>query len=223
MKRQRRDLPSSELSSWDTRRRLDSPDTRSETQLATEVGPASSRRPLLRSYVTRPRPITVFMGTGNPATLAGTVARIPRASAATTLPQPTRRHRPPLQRSYWRGPAEAPASDFEAPQTREPYALASNFIEVVNLPATASDDIPMSVRLMELCNPVLARLTDYEDDADSDAIVTCWTRPRSSMGIFTHTLVVELQNCALACSATRVLDGLRFLDKQVEARIIVPP
>ena len=76
---------------------------------------------------------------------------------------------------------------------------------------------------MEFCNPLFAKLTDFEEDSDSEAIISCWTRPRSSRGVFTHTLVVELQNCALACSATRVLDGLRFLDKQVEARIIVPP
>ena len=206
----------------DAEHRQDSPGIRTNPRVTTEAGSASSRHAFRRGSATRPRPVTVYMGASSSIASAGTVTGKPRIRAKT-MPQPPGRHRPPLQRTIKKGAAEAPSPDFGGLPSGASSALTSRFIEVVNLPISASNNLPWSVRFFEFCNPLFAKLTDFEEDCDSEAIISCWTRPRSSTGVFTHTLVVELQNCALASSAARVLHGLRFLDERVEARVIVSP
>jgi hypothetical protein len=222
MKRHREDSPDSRNDSWNARHREDSPDNRMDLRGATEDSSTSPRHTYQRGSVTRPKPVTVYMGTNSSASSAFKATMNPRIRAKA-MPQPPGDHRPPLQRTNKKGTAEASSADRGQAQSGESSISTSRWIEVVNLPTFASNNRPWSARFLELCNPSFAKLTDFDEDSDSEPVTNCWTRPRSSRGIFTHTLVVELQNCALACSAARVLDGLRYLDKVVEARVIDPP
>jgi hypothetical protein len=142
---------------------------------------------------------------------------------AKAMPLSRRDHRPPLQRTRKKESTGASSTDCERAQPDEQASLASRWIEVVNLPVFDSNEGLWSTRLLKLCNSTLSTLPDFDDESDSEPVVKCWSRPSSSRGTRTHTIVAELQNCALASSAARVLDGLRFRDKFVEARVIDPP
>jgi hypothetical protein len=222
MKRHREDSLDSRTDSRNTRLREDSPDNGMDSRDATEDSSTSPRHTYQKGSVMRPKPVTVYMGSKSSASSAPKATMNPRIKAKA-MPQPSGDHRPPLQRTTKKGTAEASSADRGQTQSGESSIASSRWIEVVNLPTFASNNRPWSARFLELCNPSFAKLPDFEEDSDSEPVINCWTRPRSSRGIFTHTLVVELQNCALACSAARVLDGLRYLDKLVEARVIDPP
>lgn len=66
--------------------------------------------------------------------------------------------------------------------------------------------------LSDMFNPTLATLPDY-DKTQGDAVTRSWS-PHSGL------ILMELQSSQLAESATRVLDGLDVVGKQLRVRAV---
>lgn len=171
-------------------------------------------KPLEPLQLQAPKPLAPLEPLPTEAT-GPTAATKGQTAAKETLPLgDTQMPKGPEDLSAAQGPDASRASKAAKAPAKPKAMIRGPVLEITNLPDLSSKAEPPAQYLLNIFNPTLAILPDYDQD-HGEPVQRAWN-PRSNL------VLMEMQNPHLGLSAVRILQGLNLFGKELRVRLLSP-